>query len=304
MQLPNRIVKNVIRWLLSGNDYRTEVVRLIDEDFLQIVIDFFRDVVDAKLAGQNLTNADWYKDTLLGKDLDKKDIATNAGLNLKTITNARGTARKEIVLEEAVKHYDELLTLIEEMAQSESEFSLKLTLQMRGVSVDLNLSESLIVINALAVKRAAVRGGAWSTAGKQVEAPLMTTLCKLYQVPQENYSRHDESGDSAREVDFFLFKDAQSYTCEVKLMGKGNPESADGAFARESKIFVADTLSEKNRKQLDERGILWVMLRDKVGFRKFEKVLRQLGIDYTPLDETDLDKRIDAILEEILPNLE
>ena len=58
---------------------------------------------------------------------------------------------------------------------------------MKGVSVDLNVSESLIVINTLAVKRAALRGGLWSTVGKSVEKYLMLTLCKLYQVPETNY---------------------------------------------------------------------------------------------------------------------
>jgi len=62
-----------------------------------------------------------------------------------------------------------------------------LTIKFKGVSVDLNINESLIVINSLAVKRAALRGGLWSTAGKRVEKPLMQTLCKLYDVPNENY---------------------------------------------------------------------------------------------------------------------
>lgn len=34
-------------------------------------------------------------------------------------------------------------------------------------------------------------------------------------------------------------------------MGKGNPESADAVIARDSKVFVADKLSDLNKKQLD-----------------------------------------------------
>ena len=70
----------------------------------------------------------------------------------------------------------------------ENEIDLTLTIKMKGVSVDLNVSESLIVINTLAVKRAALRGGLWSTAGKSAEKYLMLTLCKLYQVPEINYN--------------------------------------------------------------------------------------------------------------------
>ena len=44
-----------------------------------------------------------------------------------------------------------------------------LAYKLNDVSIDLNINETLIVINALAVKRAALRGGLWSTAGKRVE---------------------------------------------------------------------------------------------------------------------------------------
>lgn len=300
MKLTKKSTKIIIQKLLASEDYRVEVVRLVDEIFLQTTIDFFREIIDAKLNKKALTDADWYKEAFLNEDLAKDAIATNAGINLKTITNARGTARKEVVLEESIKHYDEFLELIKDLAESESEFSLKLTLKFGDISVDLSLSESLIVINALAVKRAALRGGAWSTAGKQVEAPLMETLCRLYKVPEENYSRHDATHQSEREVDFYLLKGGDRYTCEVKLMGKGNPESADGAFARESKIFIADTLSDKNQKQLDKKGVLWIMLRSDAGFRRFKSILETLGIDHQPPDEADLQKNIDIILEDIL----
>ena len=300
MKLTKSDTKIIIKKLLAGEDYRIVIVRLVDEDFLQIVIDFFQKIIEAKPNEQELNKEDWYKSFFLASDLDKADIATNSGLNLKTITNAQGTSRKEIVLEEAIKHYDEFLELIEDLATSESEFSLMLTIKLSDVSVDLSLSESLIVINALAVKRAALRGGAWSTAGKQVEAPLMETLCQLYKVPEANYTRHDETHVSKREVDFYLLKGEERYPCEIKLMGKGNPESADGAFARESRIFIADTLSDKNQQQLDEKGILWVMLRSDDRFLRFKSILEKLDIEHQPPDEADLQKNIDIILEDIL----
>jgi hypothetical protein len=53
--------------------------------------------------------------------------------------------------------------------------------------VDLNVSESLIVINTLAVKRSQIRGSVWSLLGKRLEAPLMISLCKLFGVDKKYY---------------------------------------------------------------------------------------------------------------------
>lgn len=66
-------------------------------------------------------------------------------------------------------------------------------------------------------------------------------------------------------------------------MGKGNPESMDGVIARDSRAFVASTLSPTNTAQLDEWGVLWTELQTKNGFLRFGDTLRQLGIPYTDL---------------------
>ena len=55
-----------------------------------------------------------------------------------------------------------------------------------------------------------------------------------------NESSKASYGDFEREIDFFLKENGKIHKCEVKLMGKGNPESADAFIARESNIFVAD----------------------------------------------------------------
>lgn len=142
----------------------------------------------------------------------------------------------------------------------------------------MNINESLIVINTLAVKRAELRGGAWSTAGKQVEKMLMQTLCKLYKVPAENYHLTGLT-DAQREVDFFLIsRRGKRFQCEVKLMGKGNPESADATIARASDVFIADKLSDLNKTQLDNLGVEWVELRSENGYQKFGAVLKRLDI--------------------------
>ncbi|HLD15036.1 MAG TPA: CfrBI family restriction endonuclease [Candidatus Nanoarchaeia archaeon] len=302
--LSNRITKNVIKKLLAGQDYRIEIVNQINEDFLRYVIDFFKKVVSAKLKNKGIT-LDWYRKEFLSDKLNSEDLAINSGLNKKTISNMYNSATREIVLEASKEHYDILYGTINALISGEPEVDLTLTIKFKGVSVDLSISESLVVINNLAVKRAALRGGLWSAIGKRVEGPLMLTLCKLYNLNAKNFSLKIEGGGKAsygnfeREIDFFLKNKDEIYKCEVKLMGKGNPESADAFIARESRIFIADKLSDKNKNQFDSLGAQWVELRSKEGFRRFEKILKKLKIPYSELPK-DINKRIDCILDEII----
>jgi len=300
MKLEMEVVKRIIRKLMAGEDYRIEVVLLLDATFLEFALDFFEKVVHAKLKHENIST-DWYKKEFLNPGLPKEDIAINSGLNMKTIANMRNTATREIVLSESNLHYDQLFEILNELAKTDRELELTITIRLNGVGVDLSLSESLVVINTIAVKRAALRGGLWSTAGKRVEKPLMETLCELYKVPRENYSIRIASGAIAvegefeREIDFYLCSAGINHKCEVKLMGKGNPESADAVIARHSKVFVADKLSDSNIRQLDSLDVLWVELRSEVGYRKFGEVLDGLGIPHTKPSEN-----IEASLTEIL----
>lgn len=77
-------------------------------------------------------------------------------------------------------------------------------------------------------------------------------------------------------------------------MGKGNPESADAIIARNTNIFVADTLSQQNKNQCDELGIHWIALRDIGGFRKFKNILEALNIPH---------KNYEGVLDEDLPKI-
>ena len=133
----------------------------------------------------------------------------------------------------------------------------------------------------------------------------MLTLCKLYKVPTENYSMKIEGGGTAsygdfeREIDFYLSSNGTNYKCEVKLMGKGNPEVADAVIARESKVFVADKLSDTNKAQLNNLGVSWVELRVENGFKRFKNVLDDLEIPYT--DYTgNVDEDLETIMDEII----
>lgn len=296
MTLKDQVIKNIIRKLIKGKDYRVEIITLINAEFLEYAIGFFKRIVDAKLKNENIT-VDWYKKEFLNPNLSSNEIAINSGLNRKTITNMFNSAKREIVIEASNEHYDTLYNAIKELTETEHELDLTLTIKFRGVSVDLNVSESLIVINTLAVKRAELRGGLWSTAGKTTEKYLMITLCKIFDIPSKHYNQ-SHIPESMREVDFYLINDNQYYRCEVKLMGKGNPESADAIFARESSIFVADKLSDLNKQQASKLNCEWIELRSSEGYKKFSQILQKLGIPHTPFNG-DIDKKLDIIFKEI-----
>jgi len=111
MKLENKKIKTIIERLIKGQDYRIEVVTLIDIEFIQHVIEFFKKVVNAKLKGKNIS-LDWYRRELLHAGLSKEEIALNSGLNMKTISNMYNTANREVVVDASLEHYDALVNII------------------------------------------------------------------------------------------------------------------------------------------------------------------------------------------------
>ncbi len=303
MTLKDQVVKNIVSRVLLSKDYRIEIVNLINAEFLQFAVDFFKKVCEAKLNSDNIT-IDWYKKAFLNNSLSSDEIAINSGLNKKTISNMYRSASRPIVIDASTEHFNSLYESIQTLVENEPEIDLTLTIKFNSVSVDLNVSESLIVINTLAVKRAALRGGAWSTAGKRAEKYLMLALCKVYKVEPQYYNAEhfvkNKNLDVDREIDFYLINNKNKYKCEVKLMGQGNPESADAIIARDSNVFVADTLSQQNKNQCDRLGIQWIACRDKDGYKKFKDVLEKYNIpyvDYNGVLENDLDNIIESLFE-------
>lgn len=305
MTVTGAIIKNIIRKLLTGQEYRSEILGLLDAEFLQYLVDFFKRVAAAKLDNQDVT-VDWYKEEFIHSDsLSPDEVAIHSGINKKTITNMYNSGRKEVVLDASTSHYDTFLEAIQTLCEQEEPIDVALTIKFRDVSIDLNINESLVVINTLAVKRSALRGGLWSTAGKQVEKPLMATLCALFRVPQKYYNQ-DNVPKSQRESDFYLFDAAEnSFACEVKLMGKGNPESADAVYARSSRVLVANTLSDLNKRQMDDHGIHWLELKNEGDYKRFEHILNALSIPCEPFDgelHVALDKILPIILSDETPS--
>ncbi|MBX6362194.1 MAG: CfrBI family restriction endonuclease [Acidobacterium ailaaui] len=79
--LSSEVTKNIIKKLLRGEDYRIEVVTLINAEFLQYAIEFFKKIVDAKLKNENIT-ADWYKKEFLDENLPSDEIAINSAIHI------------------------------------------------------------------------------------------------------------------------------------------------------------------------------------------------------------------------------
>lgn len=287
MNFENKVIEQTIDKLINGEDYRSEIVNAINVQFLDFSLLFFKDIIRAKLDEKNI-DINWYKKYfILNKNLETDEIAIYSGMNKKTITNIYGSATKEIVLNTAEKNFDYLSNLINELNENEEDkLNIQLKITYNKISVELSISESLLVINALATKKIAIRGGAWSSIGKKVEKPLMIKLCELCNVPKENINsthfRKNEELDFDREIDFKLYdKNKKEIKCEVKLMGKGNPESADAVIARDSDIFIADTLSEQNKSQLTSLGIKWIELKNhskEENIDNFDKILKDLNI--------------------------
>lgn len=312
MTVTNAVIKAIIKKLIKNEAYGIEVSNLLNAEFMQYAVEFFKKVAIAKLNNQSIT-ADWYKKEMLDSSLSKSELAINSGTNEKTITNAFNSSRKDIVISASDQHYEKLHAVISEVVRTHKDLNLTLTIKLKGVAVDLDINESLIVISSLAAKRDAISSGLWSSAGKRVEKPLMLTLCKIHSAPEENYAIKlkgtakklktpvdvETDIDFEREIDFYLVDAAQQYKCEVKLMSKGNPESADAVIARGSRVFVANKLSDTNKKQLNSLGVGWVELRCPDGYKRFAKVLQQFNIPHQEFTG-DIELKLNEIFDEIL----
>lgn len=290
------LVAQVVKLALLGRDHRDVVVEKIDRDFIRETRRFLDQVIEAKRTG-SAAASDWYEDMLMTDPIDPKEMAWGAGTNLKTIANKHGSSRRELVLDESRHHLSSFRQLIDELF--DDSFGIELTLKNEDSTVRLNHTETMTVINALAVRRAGMRGGAWSSIGKQAEGPLMEALCRVFRVPEHSFSRRVNDEDAKREVDFYLYRPVgRPVKCEVKLMGKGNPESADHTAARQTNVFVASTLSQSTRNSLDENNIMWTELQRPLGLLRFQQTLGAYAIEYSTISEDEVETNVERAVSE------
>ena len=302
MPLSRDALPQVLRMIMKGEHHRRVVLDEISSDFMRFTVSFFKDIAYAKIEGMGI-DEDWYKRYFLSGNFPKDDTAIYAGLNNKSIVNIYGGASRQVVFTVAPEYYDDMMERVQSLISREfPDIRLGMTIDYNDLCARLSFRESLIVLNTLAAKHAEIRGGAWSGLGKRLELPLMLTLAKLFQIPRDCYSGKGLTGES-REVDFhFINRAGDQFYCEVKLMGKGNPESADSTIARRSNIFIAHTLSERNKSQLNNRGHHWVELGAPDGYQRMHTVFDYLGVPCAPFSgdlEAALDDIIPAVFAEI-----
>ena len=283
----------------DGDNHRRVAVDEINRVFLDEAIDFFTTVAEAKLRGEDLSSTDWYLDEMLDADRGKEAVAAAAGLAIKSISNIRESTRKEIVVDESIRSYRSLRRTLDELIAAKDAPSLVLTIKIGPVGVDLTIKESLIVVNALAARHEAIRGGAWSTIGKALEVPLMEALCLMFNADEKCW-RRAEYQEFPHQIDFVLMSHGRQYLCEVKLMGKGNPESAKAAHAHNASLLVADRLSEQAKDSLTKNKIEWVAMAESSGWKRFGQVLHEFNIGNDgPRELSELDEVLDRVLDGI-----
>lgn len=55
MTLKDHVIKKIVYRVIISEDYRIGIVNLINAEFLQFAIEFFKQIVDAKLNSKNIT---------------------------------------------------------------------------------------------------------------------------------------------------------------------------------------------------------------------------------------------------------
>ncbi len=296
--LSNRRNRKIIRELLEDNgNHRKLVLDAINRSFLEMALAFFGEVANAKLKGLDVRADDWYVEEVLRKapkSSGNKEHSLRGGLAGKTVKNLYGSQRLGIVIDASEDNLASLRGVIDELLTSGGP-EIVLTIKMNGIGIDLTVSESLVVVNVIAVMRHSMSGAYWAQVGNDIQAPLMETLCVLCQVDKRHY-RESKPDDGEFEVDFVLVGD-KDYRSEVKLNGPGNPESVTIAPGRGADLVVADWVSEQNANSLDDKGICWVDLHTPDRFERFSAALQKFNIPHhTPSNLNALDQILDTIL--------
>lgn len=273
--LSHRTSLIVIRNLFAGNEFRQGVESLSENQISECIAENLRSAVVAKLDGMSI-DLSWY-------------IASLSASVSSPVLNERNNELRVNAMN-FVKQLSD--------AAYEPEDSISISMGFRHVTIDLTFDECLFIINSLAVHNVEVYQEGLRMISRNISWLLLLTLCKLFRVPEWNY-RYGTHGNGLHSNFFYLFDNHDKHCqCEVKLMGQGNPESADAVIARDTHVFVADKLSDLNKQQLDNRGIQWVELRSENGYRRFYAVLRELGVPCQDFDG-DLDTRLTEIFSEI-----
>lgn len=301
MEFQTATLGSFLQILISGGDVNPELSQYLAEQLRNVAWQIFRDAGKAKFTGGGV-DAAWLQDFIRRHVPNSGDgeIAVNRGRFLPVASDVMNYGEASVkpiafpnMETEAVDHLHGIIP----------DIGINITVKYNRVSLELTQTEGHILVGLLGEVLLYARDVITSALRKKLELPLMLTLAKLYQVPSGHYAGKGLSGEG-RDVDFhFIDSSRNRYRCEVKLMGKGNPESADAAIARDTNIFIADTLSSLNKRQLTQRGRHWVELRADEGYRKIFEVFTELGIPCVEF-EGDLDQSLDTVIPEVFDEID
>ncbi len=283
------------RLILDGENHRRVIFEGLNRQFLAYALDFFEQIAMAKPSSGD---SDWYRDIFIQHGISKEEISVRGAVPEKTVGNIHGSQRYDLVLEEAQKNVDYLRRTMAVLLDGDAPDGHFLVIDRGGEPVELTLEETLLVASALAVKYGKLRGGLWSSLGKQAEAPLMETLCEMFAVPSQ-HRRVPGVGEGHHQTDYTLIKDAAVYRCEVKLSGKGNPEGLPLAPARGARLLVADQMSDQTKQTCDEMNVEWVELASPEGWKRFGLALDAFKIprvERKSVNEDELDEMLGRVL--------
>jgi hypothetical protein len=286
-------LKRIVVLLLSSESHRPYLVALKTK----IYIDFFSSLLDE--IGLNADATTPFKKILIDNQPDLDNKLWYSGINHKTVGDtygSQGVPAKELALKEIGSNIRQIVR--------ESKTSLKsITLEYnQGKIVTLNSEELLSLFLAISTRHASLKGGFASSFGKKVEKLFLITICKIFRVSDDNYYAYDIQDEEGfnRETDFYFVNNDKKFKCELKMMGKGNPEGADSLYARDTSIFIGETLSDTNKKQCEKNNVHWIELKNS-GWKRFGEVFKKLGIkaEFDP----DYEKKLDSILNSIIDNI-
>lgn len=83
MRFDSIIINKTIEKLLNGDDYREEVINAINLEFLDFALDFFKQILEAKISDIDI-NLDWYKKYFINNtEVEPSEAAIFAGMNKK-----------------------------------------------------------------------------------------------------------------------------------------------------------------------------------------------------------------------------
>ena len=293
------VLEILVHELIAPKDTDCPVDRHLHDDLRQVAWQVFRDAARAKFSGKK-ADVNWLNQFIFRHTRSAADPGTPSssvpllGGLLADLPNAADHHTIDNQSGQTDRFASEYMDI--------PDIGMELTLRYNGVGITLTQSEAHIFVGLLGDILVHARAIYVQKLSVHLELPLMLTLAKLYRFPPSHYSAKGQTGQS-REVDFhFVDRNSIAHYCEVKLMGKGNPESADSAIARDSNIFIADTLSAANKEQLTRRRTQWIELRQGDGFRKLYRILELLDIPCAPFTG-DLDAALNRIIPQVFAEI-